>query len=324
MQDPKKSSSIFNFSGTQLKMLGRALWFFAPIVLVASLLEYLVADLPHDVQIKSVYLEEQQDSIKVAVFGSSQINNAVNPAFLTKNTVNLSSSAQHHNTDFKILQGLIESLPALKTVVFEVSYGHFEIPHNSRYYWKNSLFLRYYGINTFDRPASLSDKLLYVSHPGFFSELLFDYYVRDSVPYNYNRWGFDENRFEGKFLKMDFDAKKIAASFVKMNRRENKKLLAYNVEYFRDMLSFCKDRNLDVVIISPPTYSNYVAKRDKNILRRRDSVIDVLQEDYNNIRTLNTETDSDFLVTDFRNENHLNPKGAKKFTLKLNKLLEQN
>ena len=88
--------------------------------------------------------------------GSSQIRNSVNPEFLDRNTVSMASSAQHHNTDFSLLQGLVERLPNLKTVVFEVSYGHFEIPHNSKFYWKHSAFLKYYKINTFDSSAAAS------------------------------------------------------------------------------------------------------------------------------------------------------------------------
>ena len=267
------------------------------------------------------YIEQEADDIEVVVFGSSQIKNSVNPEFLNRNTLNMSSSAQHHNTDFSLLKGLVDRLPKLKTVVFEVSYGHFEIPHNSKYYWKHSVFLKYYDINTFGRPTGPTDKLLFLSHPGYFSNQFVDYYLRDSLPYQYNKWGFDKNFYEGKFQKLNYDIEAIEKSTVKMNRRENVSTLKYNVEYFEQMLDFCKERGIDVVIISPPTFKNYNAKRDKDILRRRDSVLAVFKQKYKDLKLLNSETDPFFKVRDFRNENHLNPHGAKKFSLQLNEVL---
>lgn len=323
MPDPKKSSSIFNFSASQLRLLKYTGIFFAPVLLIVFLLEMLIVDLPSEYKIVGDFLEDQSDEIEVAVFGSSQIKNSVNPQFIDKNTLNISSSAQHHNTDFSLLKGLTDRLPNLKTVVFEVSYGHFEIPHNSKFYWKHSVFLKYYGINTFDRTTVPTDKLLYISHPGYFSTQLVDYYIRDSIPYKYNRWGFDLNNYKGKFKKLNYDIAAIDSSYVKMNRRESVQVLNYNLDYFYKMLEFCEERGLDVVLISPPTFTNYNSLRNKEMLARRDSIIGDLKTKYANMRWLNAETDTIFKVTDFRNENHLNPDGAKKFTLQLNEVLNK-
>ncbi len=323
MLDQKKSSSIFSFSSGQRNILGYIVLFFAPIIVVAAILESMVIDLPSTYKITADYLEAEQQHVNVAIFGSSQIKNSVNPEFIGQNAVNLSSSAQHHNTDFKILKGLRERLSNLETVVFEVSYSHFEIPHNSKYYWKNSLFLKYYNVNTFGRATTLSDRLLYVSHPGYFSELFVDYYVRDSLPYAYNKWAFDNNYYQGKFKRLDYDVKKVAASAVKINKREDLKTLAYNAAYFRDMMEYCKKEGLNVVIISPPTYTNYTAQRNTNILRRRDSVLSVIKRDYPDVSILISESDTEFNVRHFRNENHMNPDGAKVFTKKLDAVLEQ-
>lgn len=324
MPDQKKNSSTSSFDSTVKQFLRYAGIFFAPVILIALVLELLVTDLPSPYKIVGEYIDTEAQDIEVVVFGSSQIKNSVNPRYLDKNTLNISSSAQHHNTDFRLLQGLVDRLPNLETVVFEVSYGHFEVPHNSKYYWKNATFLKYYNINTFGRAVTPADRLLYISHPGYFSTQLVDYYFRDSLPYQYNKWGFDQNNYKGKFKKLDFDVQAIDSSFVMVNRRESIASFDYNVEYFEEMIQFSKANDLKVVLISPPTFQNYVRKRDPNILRRRDSTVEALQQRHSNLRFLNTETDSRFDVKDFRNENHLNPEGAKKFTLMLNRLLNDS
>ena len=89
------------------------------------------------------------------------------------------------------------------------------------------------------------------------------------------------------------------------------------------MIEYCLERNLKVVVLSPPTFPNYNELRNPNVLRRRDSILDYVDNTYENVYFLNTEKDSDFKVEDFRNENHLNPEGAEKLTKKLNSFLKE-
>ena len=323
MPDPKKSSSISSFKEILKRFVRPVVLFFIPVVIIATVLELMVAKIPSTYSLVGEQLEEEAENIEVAVFGSSQIKNSINPEFLTKNTLNISSSAQHHNTDYKLLQGVVDRLPNLKTVVFELSYGHLEVPHNSKYYWKRPVFLKYYGINTFDRATTPADSLLYMSHPGFFTTQLFDQYLRDSLP-AFNRFGFDTGNYKGRFKRLGFDVDSIMRDPLNISRRESLKILEYNTSYFKEMLDFCYDRGLSVVIISPPTFANYSEKRDLNTLQRRDSVLAELKVNYPGLRVLIAETDKRYLVTDFRNGNHLNPDGAEKFTKQLDSLLNTN
>jgi len=89
------------------------------------------------------------------------------------------------------------------------------------------------------------------------------------------------------------------------------------------MIEYCLERNLKVIVLSPPTFSNYNQQRNPNVLRRRDSILTYIEDTYENVYFLNAEKDSDFIVEDFRNENHLNPKGAEKLTKKLNSFLKK-
>lgn len=323
MPDQKKSSYTSNFSPVQLRFLKRLALFLTPVVLIAIALELLVGTIPSTYSFVGQQLESESDKIEVAVFGSSQIKNSVNPEYIEKKTLNISSSAQHHNSDFQLLKGLVERLPALKTVVFEVSYGHFEIPHNTKYYWKKPVFLKYYGINTFERAVYPTDSLLYMSHPGFFTTQLFDMFVRDSMP-AFNRFGFDTGNYDGRFKRLGFDLDSIMKDPINISRRESAVILKYNTAYFKEMLEFCHQRGLEVVIISPPTFTNYNNKRDAAVLRRRDSVLALFQAQYPNLKLLIAETDSRYKVTDFRNGNHLNPDGAEKFSKQLDSLLNAN
>jgi len=266
-------------------------------------------------------MENSASEIEAISFGSSQMKGAINPALIDKQTLNIASSSQHHNTDFQILKQTRERFPALKQVIFEVSYGHFEIPHNSKYFWKGNIFLEYYDVNILDRRAWLKDRLIYSSNPGVYSRLLWQHYVTKNSKTNYNTYGFDENYFGGKFKRLKYDSIAISESRIEVDRRSDIKVFRHNVAYFEEMLEYCKAEGLDVIICSPPTYYTFNKVRKQNVLKRRDSVLEKIKNTYDNVYFLQTETDPDFQIIHYRNENHLNSEGAKVFSAKLNTVM---
>ena len=321
MQDQKKSLSIFSFSKKQLRFLLMCGIFFLPIIALYIMVEMKVSEIPNRFSVIRDYIKKDGDKIEIAVFGSSQIQNGINPEFLNKPTINLGSLGQHHNTDFTLLKGLKNRFPNLKTVVFEASYGHFEIPHNSKYYWKNSVFLKYYHVNTFGRPVTPKDSLLFISHPGKFSKIISDYYLKTAEINRVNQYGFDTLNFEGKYKKQNYDSLSIIKKPIKIYKRESLETFHYNANYFYNMIDYCIEQNLQVIILSPPTQSHYNVLRNNSILKRRNRVLSQVKETHNNIHLLNLETDLSFTIKDFKNENHLNPNGAKKLTIKLDSLI---
>lgn len=321
MQDQKKNSSISSFKKDFLHFVKISCFFFIPVILVYVVLEALVIQIPTSYKLKGEYLNKNADNIEIMFLGSSQIKNSVNPKLIDRSSINLSSTSQHHNTDFKILKQTRDRIPKLNTVILEVSYGHFELPHNTKYFWKNNLFLKYYNVNTFDRATYFKDELIYTSRPGYFSKQLINHYIKKTVQYSFNEYGFDENNFEGKFKKHKYNVEKLLKTNVKIERRAHLNLFNYNVNYFYRMLDYCKKEGFEVVIVSPPIFKSYNALRNPDILRRRDSIINIISKKYDNIYFFNSEEDSYFKANSFRNENHLNPNGAELYSEKMNDIL---
>ena len=82
-------------------------------------------------------------------------------------------------------------------------------------------------------------------------------------------------------------------------------------------------QNIQVVVFQAPMYTSYLPQRHPDILRRRDSVLRE-QIRQNNLLLFSIEEDTlNFEVTDFWNESHLNPSGAKKATALLDQFLQQ-
>lgn len=323
MPDPKKTSSIFSFSKAQLGFLKYCLAFFAPVVIAYAVLELLVLNIPINYKVFGQYFHAHAQEIEVMGLGSSQMKCAFNAALCHENAINFASTSQHHNEDFHILKGTIDRLPKLKTVVMEVSYNHLELPHHSTDYWKNSVYLKYYGVNAFERPIWAKDKLIYLSNARFYSHKLMDYYFYKTDKSQLNAFGFDTNNYYGAFKKLDYDETKIAQHKFKIITREDPTLFKANTAYLFDMLDFMKAKNLRVVVCTVPLYKTYLKERNPNIVKRRDSVLSIIAKKYSNVVILDKETDTlHFTVRDFLNENHLNPDGAAKFTALINRKLD--
>lgn len=301
----------------------RILLFFIPVILGYVIMEALTQNLPLSYNYINEYISKNKNEIEILVLGSSQMTNAINPELIDTPTLNLSSGNQHHDTDFKLLKALEEDFSKLNTVILEVSYSHFELPHNGKYFWKNSAYLKYYGVNAFERRTYFKDKLLYLAFPSFFSKKILKHYVKQKEIREYNLFGFNTNGYFGRFKNLDYNESKIAETNFKINYQPDTEIFKINTALFFEMLDFLKEKNLTTIICTPPMYKSYLPKRVPEILRRRDSILRVIQLKYPEIILFEKEEDiTNYTVFDYWNQSHLNPDGATKFTNSLNELIK--
>ena len=300
------------------------LLFFLPVIAVNVGLELYVRAQPSLFKANAKYLEKTQENIEVVAFGSSQIKDAINAEWIDVPLLNMASGDQHHDTDFKLLMGLKDRLPKLKTVIFEVSYSHFELPHNGPDFWKHGAYLHYYNLNTFDRRTWFKDRLLFLSNPQFFSKRFYADSLANSSQPEFNAYGFDTNNYYGQFRRVGFDSLQIEAmkSF-KINTVPNTTLFKHNVGVFQELVAYARNQGLQVIIAQAPMYRTYHSKKQLGILKRRDSVVHKLVSEDPGIRLFDREKDTlNYHIRDFWNQSHLNPDGARKFSQSLNLFLK--
>lgn len=315
MPDQKKHSSIFSFSKKQKSFLKWTTVFFTPVVLLYVILEVLVLQIPYNYTKISDYMNSEGESVKVLITGSSQMKCAVNPEFFTVPAINFGSTSQHHNSDYNIITQTRDRLPNVEHIVLELSYSHLELPHNSTYFWKNNVYLKYYGVNNFDRKVYFKDKLIFLSRPDIYGKSLYDYYVKDIKSNNFNSFGFDEQNFAGVFKRLDYNEEKIPRVSDEINTIENLYLFEKNTEFLYKIIDYLRSQKINTVIVTLPMHKYYLKNRNNNILRRRDSILEVISEKYPNVKIFRKEEDTiNFKTSDYINHNHLNPIGAKKFT----------
>ena len=325
MQDQKKSSSIFSFSKAQISFIKWVLAFFIPAILFYAVLEVLVLQIPFKYNKISDYLITEGKNIKILTVGSSQMRSAVNPKYFDEPAINFGSTQQHHNTDYHLITQTRDRLKKLEYVVLELSYSHLELPHNSKFFWKNNIFLKYYDVNAFGRRTYFKDKLVFMAKPDVYSKALINHYIRKNNKEQLNKYGFDENYFDGVFKKSNYVDSMIPFPRKVINTNENGLLFKKNTEFFMNMLDYLQSENLKVVVVSFPMHHHYLKERNPNILKRRDSILNVISKNYSNVRVFSKEEDTiTFTTRDYYNWNHLNSDGAQKFTTGLNDFIGES
>ena len=296
--------------------------FFAPVVVAYLVIDYAVLQIPQSYQNKAAYLNTHGQSIQVASFGSSQMQNAINPEFLDVEAINFGSTSQHHKLDFEILKQIKDRLPNLKTVIFEVSYSHFELPHNSDEFWKNTVYYNFFDVNAFNRKTYFKDRLLFISRPDFYAKALKDFYFTKKNVGVFNTYGYKTNDTLGKFFKLKYNTNRIAKQGVEIHKKQNNAAFKINTAYFENIVKYTKEHNLSMVIVTLPMYTTFLRERNPSITFKRDSVLLSLKNKYSNLRLYSKEEDTvSYNVLDFKNESHLNSFGAEKYTKALNSYL---
>lgn len=307
------------------KHITYCLLFFIPVIVWYLTFEYLTLNLPNQFIENVNYIEKNKTNFEVLALGSSQLMSALNPALIDKPTLNLASGNQHHDTDFKLLKAFKKRFPNLKTIILEVSYSHFELPYNTKSFWKNNIYLKYYNVNCFERNVYFKDRLIYLSNPSFFRNKLYNYYIKKNDSTRYNEVAFTITDSYGQFAKLNYNEEKINnTKRFKINTIPNLTLYSNNSDHFIKILDFAKSEDLKVVVVCVPMYKTYLQKRNPEILNRRNILLSSLDERYNNVFIVSKEEDTtNYGIKDYYNQSHLSYFGAQKFSKFLNAYLNQ-
>ena len=307
----------------QNKFIKYSILFFLPLILGYTIMEKLTLELPSNFKANKTSILLNKDKFETMILGSSQMMVGLNAEWIDSPTISLASSSQHHDTDFILLKTLQPEFKNLKTVVLEVSYSHFEYPHNGTKFWKNPLYLKFFKANMFNRKTYYKDQLVFIANTPLFINDIYNYYIKNDLDYKINKYGFNTINYSGAFKELNYNEHDInLISKIDINTIENKQANTYTIKLFFEILNYLEKEKLNIIICKVPMYKTYLSARDKSISIRRDSVLKVVEKKYKNIKMLDLEEDTlNFKTHHYINHNHLNPDGAKIFTQKLNEVI---
>ncbi|HEX9060640.1 MAG TPA: DUF1574 family protein, partial [Clostridia bacterium] len=223
--------------------------------------------------------------------------------------------------DRSILQKYIGSLANLKLVILPVSYFSFgyDISETTEN-WRMNFYKKVYGIDCEGKHDIFDAK-------GYSYFAL--YGKEESLRCIFN--GFKVNyakdyKRNGVLMESSFD---IKAGLVDISDESGKKRIEFhnscikpenyekNISYMKEMIETLEKRKIKVVLITTPVYKTYSQNMSPKYYEDMQNIIKKITDKYG-IKYFNYINDSRFVVEDFRNNDHLNPNGAVKFSKILN------
>ena len=251
---------------------------------------------------------------KYIVLGHSHPECAFNDSLISDFSNFGKSGESYFYTYFK-MKKILEQNENLKTIFIEFSNNQIEIEMD-KWIWNDEFITNRYPI--FSPFMDLKDNwMLLNNNPSGFIKSL-------SLSLKHNFSNIAENDFEYTnniggylYLKRDRTDSLIACQKKMPLKKLSSNNLSYqNLEYLDKIIKYCKERNVKIYLIRSPlnhNYKGFTNERDfQNLLSSKYSDIEFL--DFSRFPLKNSE---------FGDLEHLNYRGARKFSTWFNKLVEQ-
>ena len=296
--------------------LQKTLLFILPLAILVSAGELLLRHAPNDYKKKKVLLEKNAKHIKILILGNSHAYYGINPAYLREDAFNMAYISQPLSYDLELLKKFSGECDSLRCVIVPVSYsslyGRLESEQEK---WRVKNYTIYYGIHNSTNLADYSEVFSNSALINF--KKLQSWYVnhQDGITTSESGWGNNYRSGSGKNLYL---------SGIKAAERHTKKdtsNVAGNIAVLQEMAEISKSKNIRLVLVTLPAYSTYTYRINKAQWARTVSVAKAIDQSSESCMYINLLTDRDFAAGDFYDADHLNEKGAKKLSLKLDSLL---
>lgn len=282
-------------------------------------MEPLLRNIPNEYKYKSAYLDSNSNKITKLFLGSSHTYFGVNPDFIKGKSFNAGHVHQSIDLDFEILRKYKNNWNDLKCIIIPIDYSSLFVDKSNRdnFNWRKKYYNVYYDM---DISNSLSENSELISHE-FRGGLIkiFSYYVlRD----NYTSWSkLGYGYFEGVNSRVNSDLSITGINAAKRHTCSDYSVLDSNIHVLDSIIEFATANNIDILLYTSPAYKTYVSKLDKNQLDLTINTVSKIANDNINCTYVNLLEDKHFLPNDFRDADHLNQNGAKKFSIIIDKII---
>ncbi|MEO0471882.1 MAG: hypothetical protein AAF206_19810 [Bacteroidota bacterium] len=302
------------------RFLIRMLLFLSPLVVLLAGLEGLQRYLPSDHSVKKTQLEAKLSEIDCLILGNSHAYLGVNPAILSEGAYNLAYTAQTFVFDKFLLEKYLPQMDQLRWVIIPVSYTSFaseakELPGDFNQSYQ---FAWHYGSNYGIKPLSpkrfslvslLSVKKAVDRSLAHYKDArpLYEcdgngWWIGEEKGRNLERNGIDSGNFHDFYYQ--------------------EKHITTNIQRLTDMISLCKSKNVQPLLVSMPMWRSYLEhirpERMAHTISLADSIAGAHGVDY-----LNFTDDKQFVAEDFFDANHLGVSGARKMSNILRDFMNQ-
>lgn len=301
------------------KLLSKILIIILPMFAILVFVEWQFKDIPNDYSYKARYINEHNKDIVILVLGSSHSYRGINPAYFDGNCFNFALVSQSIDYDYFILNKYIDDLPNLHTVIIPISYftltKRLEDGIES---WRKFRYINYLDYNSLTIQERLSLRTYFTIFQSNGKSVLMQLYKwffhnKSNVQCDSLGWGKWENDVQKDLIKT---AREAAA-----RHEDGSYQFEESLKYINYIIDLCKNRNIKIILFTPPATKYYYDELDKNKLELIINKCKEIDSQNNNVVYRNYLNNSNFKNALFRDGDHLNTKGTKILSRKLSDLI---
>ena len=225
--------------------------FIVPLVLLATILELSLRQIPNDYEFKNTQLELHKDSIQTLMIGSSHIMYGLNPDYFNESAYNLGHVSQTIDMDYYLLEKYIKELPKLQTVVMRLSYTtlHEQLKTGSEA-WRLKDYNLYYNLNV-SNSLKYKSEILSVKLKNNLLRLK-EYYVDNEkmITVEPSGWAhFDRDKADLPIDLLGFDT-------AKRHTIEDDSSVIENLEFLDKIVKLCDDEGVKLLLVTLPAHQS--------------------------------------------------------------------
>ncbi|WP_299254914.1 hypothetical protein [uncultured Aquimarina sp.] len=292
--------------------------FLIPVLIIWGGLEYFYKTTESNYSYKHKMVTQNYEDIETLILGDSHAFFGINPIYLDGKAFNISNISQSLYFDQLLFEKHRDSLPNIQNVIITIGYYSLSQLKNTKedlwrkYFYRSQMKLDVPIISLFDlKKYSLSmtrrfDKSVF---------LIQEYLEKGTIiGCDANGWGSFYENTSGVLLDTESKATAERHEDFLFNFKEN-------ITRLQSIIAYCKKVNCNVYLVDMPVYNGYLELLDSNKLDKITKSCNDLATNNRNVFYINLRKDSKLEESDLYDPDHLNHKGAKKYTKIINAII---
>lgn len=298
------------------RLVLRILLLLAPFLAGTVFIEYRLRQLTTSYSKKRHDLESKLSRIQLLVLGSSQPLQGLNPIYFSCNAYNLANVSQTLYYDIELTKQYIKKMPELKVVIIPIAYFTLgeelkALPESNREYF----YYHYWNLNIEHLPGIDLKKVSLIPVFTLITSLKLALRPSDLIDHiDSNGWKCIELTDENIMTEEKGKAR------VRQHEFSDTAIRNEHIQMLRGFLALLLKNHIRPVFITTPVYKTYYNNINKKYYEADLEIIHTLSREYG-LQYFDYFKDPSFEKSDFSDNDHLNKKGAEKFSKMLNEAL---
>lgn len=290
--------------------------FILPLLIICFFTEKSLREIPNEYSLKKDYLDKHSNQIETLFLGNSHVYFGLNPKYIKSNSFNSAQVSQSLDFDLKIFKKYKKRWKKLKFIVIPVDY--FSLYSNlgdGIESWREKNYYLYFDIKSNTNILEKFEIFNYKLKNNYHRLSYFYFEKKSTISCSKYGWGINDSSKQNRDLLLS------GITTAKRHTAKNDLLFNFNKTVLREIIELAKENNTTVILVTSPTYRSYFENLDNKQLNKTLNEIVNIEHSFHNVKYFNFLKNLSFNKEDFYDADHLNEIGAKKWTLKIDSII---